>query len=67
MLTITQKIKRKWFEAGKQIRLLYLNTSLGAFQIAGASWVALLAARGFSLVEIGFAESVFHVDRKSVV
>ena len=61
MLTITQKIKRKWSEAGKQIRLLYLNTSLGAFQIAGASWVALLAARGFSLVEIGFAESVFHV------
>ena len=61
MLTITQKIKRKWFEAGKQLRLLYLNTSLGAFQIAGASWVALLAARRFSLVEIGFAESVFHV------
>ena len=61
MLTITQKIKRKWFEAGKQLRLLYLNTSLGAFQIAGASWVALLAARGFFLVEIGFAESVFHV------
>ena len=61
MLTITQKIKRKWFEAGKQLRILYLNTSLGAFQIAGASWVALLAARGFSLVEIGFAESVFHV------
>lgn len=61
MLTITQKIKRKWSEAGKQLRLLYLNTSLGAFQIAGASWVALLAARGFSMVEIGFAESVFHV------
>ena len=61
MLTITQKIKRKWSEAGKQLRLLYLNTSLGAFQIAGASWVALLAARRFSLVEIGFAESVFHV------
>ena len=61
MLTITQKIKRKWAEAGKQLRLLYLNTSLGAFQIAGASWVALLAARRFSLVEIGFAESVFHV------
>lgn len=61
MLTITQKIKRKWSEVGKQLRLLYLNTSLGAFQIAGASWVALLAARGFSLVEIGFAESVFHV------
>ena len=61
MLTIRQKRKRKWSEAGRQLRLLYLNTSLGAFQIAGASWVALLSARGFSLVEIGFAESVFHV------
>ena len=61
MLTIRQKRKRKWSEAGRQLRLLYLNTSLGVFQIAGASWVALLAARGFSLVEIGFAESVFHV------
>ncbi len=61
MLKVTKKIRKKWSKAGRQIRLLYLNTSLGAFQIAGASWVALLAARGFSLVEIGFAESVFHV------
>ena len=44
-----------------QIRILYMNTALNAFQIAGASWVALLATRGFTLVEIGFAESVFHV------
>ena len=35
MLTIRQKRKRKWSEAGRQLRLLYLNTSLGAFQIAG--------------------------------
>ena len=61
MLKLTKKIRKKWSKAGRQIGLLYLNTSLGAFQIAGASWVALLAARGFSLVEIGFAESVFHV------
>lgn len=45
----------------KQIRILYWQSAIGAFQIAGASWVALLAARGFSLVEIGVAESVFHL------
>lgn len=47
--------------ARRQIRKLYLIDSLGGLMIAGASWVALLAARGFSTVEIGFAESVFHV------
>ncbi len=46
---------------GKQICLIHLNTALTALPIAGASWVALLASREFSLVEIGFAESVFHV------
>ncbi len=45
----------------KQIRNLYAISALSSFQIAGASWVALLAARGFSLVEIGIAEGVFHV------
>lgn len=49
------------FNIRKQIRNLYTVSALGSFQIAGASWVALLAARGFSLVEIGIAESVFHV------
>lgn len=61
MSHFTNKIRKKQFSAKRQLRLLYMNTSFGAFQIAGASWVALLAARGFSLVEIGFAESVFHV------
>lgn len=46
---------------GKQIGLIHLNTALTALPIAGASWVALLASRGVSLVEIGFAESVFHM------
>ena len=45
----------------KQIHRLYTLSALSSFQIAGASWVALLAARGFSLVEIGVAESVFHL------
>ena len=49
------------FNIKKQIRNLYSISILGSFQIAGASWVALLAARGFSLMEIGVAESVFHV------
>jgi MFS family permease len=45
----------------KQIHAIYLNSAFSAFQIAGASWVALLAARGFSLAEIGIAESIFHL------
>ena len=44
-----------------QIRKLYLHTACMSFQLAGASWVALLSARGFSLVQIGLAESVFHI------
>lgn len=44
-----------------QIRRLYGFTGLTSFQLAGASWVALLAARGFSLTEIGLAESAFHL------
>ena len=44
----------------KQINLLYLTSILGNLSITGA-WVAILSARGFSLVEIGFAETVFHI------
>ena len=43
----------------KQINTLYLSSVLGNLSITGA-WVAILAARGFSLVEIGFAETIFH-------
>lgn len=49
------------FNIEKQIRKLYGITAIGYFQIAGASWVALLAAREFSLLEIGILESIFHV------
>lgn len=49
------------FDIKKQIRNSYIISALSSFQIAGASWVALLAARGFSLAEIGFAEGVFHM------
>ena len=36
-------------------------TTIGYFQIAAASWVALLALRGFSLLQIGMLESIFHI------
>jgi len=45
----------------KQINKLLVLDGAGALMIAGASWVALLAARGFSTIQIGFAESIFHV------
>ena len=48
------------FKIKQQLRRLYAVTAISSLQIAGASWVALLAARGFSLAEIGFAEGVFH-------
>ena len=48
------------FNLKKQINTLYITSILGNLSITGA-WVALLAARGFSLVEIGFAETCFHI------
>lgn len=45
----------------QQIRRIYEISALEALHIAGASWVALLAARGFSVFEIGILESIFHV------
>lgn len=44
----------------KQISKLYMSSVLGNLSLTGA-WVAILAARGYSLVEIGFAETVFHI------
>ena len=49
------------FKIKQQLRRLYAVTAISSLQIAGASWVALLAARGFSLTEIGFAEGMFHL------
>lgn len=49
------------FNIKKQINKLYALTTVGYFQIAGASWVALLALRGFTMLEIGILESIFHV------
>ncbi len=48
------------FNIKKQISKLYTSTALSCLSLTGA-WVAILAARGFSLVEIGLAETVFHI------
>lgn len=45
----------------QQIRRIYGISALEALHIAGASWVALLALRGFSVFEIGILESIFHM------
>ena len=44
----------------KQISGLYLSSVLGNLSLTGA-WVAILAARGFSLPQIGFAETVLRM------
>lgn len=44
----------------KQISKLYASSVLGNLSLTGA-WVAILAARGFSLVEIGAGETIFHI------
>lgn len=45
----------------KQLRCIYLSNFFSGLRITDAIWVALLAARGFSLWEIGLAESVYHI------
>ena len=45
----------------KQLRCVYLHAFTSTLRFTDAVWVALLAARGFSLWEIGFAEGVFHI------
>ena len=49
------------FNIKRQINKLYTLTTVSYFRIAGASWVALLALRGFSLLQIGILESIFHI------
>lgn len=48
------------FNIKKQLSKLYSSSILGNLSLTGA-WVAILAARGYSLVEIGIAETVFHI------
>lgn len=48
------------FTIKKQLSKLYTSSVLGNLSLTGA-WVAILSARGYSLVEIGIAETVFHI------
>ncbi|MCM1568595.1 MAG: MFS transporter [Roseburia sp.] len=48
------------FKIKKQLSKLYMSSVLGNLSLSGA-WVAILAARGYHLVEIGIAETVFHI------
>lgn len=48
------------FNIKKQLSKLYVSSVLGNLSLTGA-WMAILSARGFSLVEIGIAETVFHI------
>lgn len=45
----------------KQLACIYTADFFSGLRITDAVWVALLAARGFSLWEIGLAESVYHI------
>ena len=49
------------FNIKRQINKLYTLTTVSYFRIAGASWVALLALRGFSLCEIGNVAVLLHI------
>ena len=43
----------------KQLRCVYLHAFTSTLHFTDAVWVALLAARGFTLAQIGLAEGVF--------
>ena len=45
----------------QQLRCIYTSDFFSGLRITDAVWVALLAARGISLREIGLAESVYHI------
>ena len=45
----------------KQLSLLYISNFLFNISIAGAAWVLLLVTDGYSLVQVGLAETVFHI------
>ena len=48
------------FDLKKQLNKLYSASVIGNLSLTGA-WVAIMASRGFSLVEIGLAETVYHI------
>lgn len=52
---------QKKLNLSRQKRALLLLEWATGFRPAGSIWVLLLALRGFSLVEVGAAEAMFHV------
>ena len=44
-----------------QLQRLYLSNFISNISIAGAAWVLLLVNDGYSLVQVGLAETVFHI------
>lgn len=44
----------------KQLGLLYFSNFMFNISIAGAAWVLLLVSDGYSLIQVGLAETVFH-------
>ena len=44
-----------------QLRRLYYSNFIGNASIAGAAWVLLLVSDGYSLIQVGLAETVFHI------
>ncbi len=45
----------------RQIRLFYLLEIFGTFSLTDGVWILFLLQRGFSLLEVGIAETVFHI------
>lgn len=44
-----------------QLQRLYLSNFISNISIAGAAWVLLLVNDGYSLIQVGLAETVFHI------
>ena len=45
----------------RQLRAVYAYSFTSALGVTNAVWVTLLAARGYSLAQIGLAEGIFHL------
>ena len=58
---MNQNLKRPARRLRRQLRGIYTYQFVSCLDIVGAVWVALLAARGYSLWQIGLAEGVHHI------
>ena len=58
---IIHRNKAKTSPVDRQLRRLYGYNALGNSSLAGAAWVLLLVSQGYSLVQVGLAETVFHL------